>query len=76
MSTQTLQSLVLEADSWPLEDQEELASYARVIEARRTGLYRVTDTERAALLESIGQADRGEFVSDAEVAAARGRHTA
>lgn len=76
MSAQTLQNLVLDAGSWPLEDQEELASYARVIEARRTGLYRVTDAERSALLEGIQQADRGEFVSEAEVSAARNRHTA
>jgi hypothetical protein len=29
--------------TWPAEDQEELSELAREIEARRTGVYRLTD---------------------------------
>jgi len=55
--------------SWPAEDVEELAEYARFIEARRSGVYVMTDDERAAIQEGLEQADRGEFVSDEEMAA-------
>jgi len=51
--------------SWPPEDQEELSELAREIEARRTGVYRLTEDERAA----IDTARRGPFASDQEVEA-------
>ena len=38
--------------------------YARVIETRRTGVYRVNDAERAAIAEGMAQANRGEFVDE------------
>ena len=56
--------------SWPEEDQEELAEAAREIEARRTGVYVLTDDERAA----IAEARKGEFASDRDVAAFWKRH--
>lgn len=69
MTTQTTMELLAEVGTWPAEDQQELADFARVIEARRTGAYRVSAAERAAILEGLEQADRGEFVPDAEIAA-------
>jgi len=51
--------------SWPAEDQAELSEIAREIEARRTGVYRLSDDERAA----IGAARRGPLASDDEVEA-------
>jgi hypothetical protein len=53
-----------------------LADYARVIEARRTGIYRIGPDERTAIDQGIAQADRGEFVADEEVARARKRNGA
>jgi hypothetical protein len=50
--------------SWPEEDQEELADYAREIEARRAGLYRMSDAERG--LKAMRE---GRFASDERVAA-------
>jgi hypothetical protein len=49
--------------SWPVEDQAELIEIARDIEAQRTGVYILTDEERAA----IDEARRGEFVPDDEM---------
>ena len=72
----TTNELLESVRNWPPEDQEELADYARVIEARRTGLYRLDDDERRAIREGLAEADRGEFVSDAEVAAQDKRHGA
>ena len=63
-------SLLEKVESWPAEDQEELAEYAREIEARRTGVYTMSDDERAAVRRGLAQADRGEFVPDDVVSAA------
>ena len=57
-----------------MEDQEELAEYAREIEARRTGVYTMSDDERAAVGKGLAEADRGEFVSDELIAEADKRH--
>jgi hypothetical protein len=51
--------------SWPAEDQEELSELAREIEARRTGIYRLSEEERAA----IDASRRGKLASDDEVEA-------
>src|SRR3954471_14810420 len=51
--------------SWPAEDQEELSELAREIEARRTGVYRLSEEERAA----IDTARRGPLAADDEVEA-------
>jgi hypothetical protein len=74
MMIKTLKDVVQLAETWPAEDQEELAEYAREIEARRTGTYVMSDDERAAVLKGLAEADRGEFVSDEVVAEADKRH--
>jgi predicted transcriptional regulator len=53
--------------SWPAEDVRELEDYARYIEARRNGIYHMSDEERAAVMRGLEEANRGEFVSDEEV---------
>ena len=67
------------AATWPQEDQEELAEYAREIEARRSGVYTMSDDERAAVRMGLAEADRGESVPDELIAQADNnetRHTA
>ena len=59
--------------SWSVEDQEELAAYARDIEARRTGFYEMTPEEEAAIIEAERQEERGEIATDAELAEDRRR---
>ena len=66
MSRQT-KTLLEQVQSWPEEDQEELADLAREIEARRTGVYRLSDDERAAVREGLDAARRGDFAPDNEV---------
>ncbi len=55
---------------WPDEDQRELAEVAREIEARRTGVYVLDEDERAV----IAEAQKGEFATEADVAAFWKRH--
>ena len=70
----TLREVLEHAATWPREDQEELAEFAREIEARRTGTYTMSDEERIAVGRGLAEADRGEFVSDEKVAEADKRH--
>lgn len=49
MTAKVLKEVLERVETWPQEDQEALAEYAREIEARRTGVYRLTDDERAAI---------------------------
>ena len=74
MITKPLQELIEHVANWPLEDQNALAEYAREIEARRTGIYTMSDEERAAVARGLAEADRGEFVADELVADADRRH--
>ena len=55
--------------SWPEEDQEELAELAREIQARCSGVYVVSDDERRAIEEALDELNRGERVSESDMAA-------
>jgi predicted transcriptional regulator len=48
--------------------------HAIAIEARQSGVYRLTDEERAAVKKGLEAAERGEFVSDEDMAAFFKRH--
>ncbi len=74
MTTKALKEILEHAATWPVEDQNDLAEYAREIEARRTGVYTMSDDERAAVGRGLAEADRGEFVADETVAEADKRH--
>ena len=64
--TPATKTLLEQVETWPQEDQEELAEYARDIAARRTGVYRATADELAA----IDEAERSGIATDEEVEAA------
>jgi predicted transcriptional regulator len=63
----SVKDILRKVESWPEEDQEELAEVARIIEARRTGVYRLSDEERAAVREGMAAARRGDFAPDDEI---------
>jgi predicted transcriptional regulator len=65
----SLRQMLPAIERWPAEDQQALAEFAREIEAARTGVYVMTPEEEAAVAEGLAQADRGEFVSDEQMAA-------
>lgn len=58
--------LLEQVEAWPPEDQEELAEYAREIEARRSGVYHATLEE----LADIDEAERSGVATQEEVDAA------
>ncbi len=65
MTRDQIAAVLEKVRSWPEQDQEELAELAREIEARRGGVYQLTDEERAA----IEKARKTAVVPDDEVAA-------
>jgi predicted transcriptional regulator len=67
MTKEQINAVLEGVRSWPAEDQEELIELAREIQARRTGVYVMTDEERAAVRDGLEQARRGEFVPDEEM---------
>jgi hypothetical protein len=70
MTAKALKDVLDRIETWPQEDQEALAEYARELEARRTGVYRLTDAERAV----IQKARQDEYVPDEEMDAYWKRH--
>jgi pyridoxal biosynthesis lyase PdxS len=70
MTKEQINAVLESVRAWPQEDQEELVEVAREIEARRQGVYILSDEERAALAE----ARAGGFASDEEAAAFWKRH--
>jgi hypothetical protein len=64
--TKQLKDFFERAETWPEEDQEELAEYVRDIEARRTGVYDATPDE----LQAIDEAERSGIATQDEVEAA------
>ncbi len=70
MTKEQINAVLDNVRSWPREDQEELVEIAREIEARRNGVYVLSDEERAALAE----ARAGGFALDEEAAAFWKRH--
>jgi predicted transcriptional regulator len=74
MVAKVLKDVIEQAETWPQQDQEELAEYAREIQARCTGVYVMSDEERAAVRRGLAQADKGEFVPDEVVVEADKRY--
>ena len=68
-----LKQLLPRMETWSEEDQAAVAEFAREIEAERTGVYEMSGDERQAVEEGLAEADRGEFASEAEIAATRQR---
>lgn len=66
---QHTRDILKRVESWPEEDQAELAEVAREIEARRTGVYVLDTEEEAAIREGLAELDQGKFVSEEEMAA-------
>jgi predicted transcriptional regulator len=60
-------TLLEQVQSWPEEDQEELADVAREIESRRSGVYRLSDKERTAVRAGMDAARNGDFVPEEEM---------
>jgi hypothetical protein len=66
---QEIKEILQRVQTWPEEDQAELAEVAREIEARRSGVYVLTPEEETAIREGLAQLDRGEWVNEEDMKA-------
>ncbi len=64
-----LKDILKRVDTWPPEDQDELAELAHEIEARRTGVHELTREEEEAIRKGLAELDRGEWVTEEEMRA-------
>lgn len=60
--------LLNEVETWPPEDQEELAECAREIRARRTGVYHLSEEERAGIERGLADMRARRFATDEQIA--------
>lgn len=65
MTKEQIKAVLESVQAWPEEDQEELAELAREIEARRKGVYVMTDDEQ----EAVGRGQLSDIASEEEVTA-------
>jgi predicted transcriptional regulator len=72
--TLVIDALVERIASWPAKAQEEAVASLLSIEARHAPMYVLSPDERQAVLAGLAEADRGEFVSDDDMAAFFKRH--
>jgi predicted transcriptional regulator len=69
-----LETLLERVSALPEDAQDELLDHVALIETRRSGIYQLSDDERAGVRRGLEAAKRGEFVSDEEMAAFFKRH--
>jgi predicted transcriptional regulator len=69
----TLKTLLPTIESWPAEDQRELAEAARDIEARRRGVYRATREELEGIDAGLADLKHGRIATAEAVTAMRAR---
>jgi hypothetical protein len=62
-----IKALLARIQTWPEEDQEELAVVAREIESRRSGVFQLSGEERIAVRTGMGAARRGDVVPEDEI---------
>jgi hypothetical protein len=72
--TKLLEKAIARARELPEEDQDSIAVMLLSMTSENPKIDPVDDETRAAILEGLGQARRGEFVPDAEIEAIWKRH--
>jgi predicted transcriptional regulator len=74
MANEQIDAVLERVRSWPPERQAYAVEVLQLIEAQDTRPMKVSDDEWTAIQEGNAQAERGEFVSDADMAAFYKRH--
>jgi hypothetical protein len=69
MSKKEIEAVLDRVRTWPLSRQEDAAHLLLRMEANGTGVYHLSEEERADIQEALEEIDRGEVASDQDVAA-------
>ena len=67
MSRDEIKAVLDRVLTWPTERQQDAAEMLLWLEAKKGEFYHPSDDEWAAIEEGLEQANRGEFVPDAEM---------
>ena len=74
MTTKLLEKAIVTVRELPEEEQEAVAAVMLKMAGVEAPVVRLDDETRAAIREGLGQAERGDFVSDEVVAESNKRH--
>jgi predicted transcriptional regulator len=74
MNKAQIDSILERVRTWPEERQEDAARVLLAMESEDTGVYRLSDEERAEIRAALAEIERGEVASDEEVAAVFNRY--
>ena len=69
-----LETLIERVSARPEEAQDELLDHVVLIEARQSGIYQLSEDERAAVRRGLEEARQGKFATDEEVEAVFSRY--
>ena len=72
--TKLLEQAIAKIQTLPAEEQDAIAAALLAMSEGDAADFPIDDATRAAILEGLAQAERGEFVPDDVVAAADKRH--
>ena len=68
-----LRDVLARAEAWPPALQEEAVRALLILESEGTGVFKISDDVWADMQAGLAEADRGDFVSDEDVAKANKR---
>ena len=69
-----LEALLERVSALPEDAQDELLEHVALIEARQSGIYQLSDDERAGVRRGLEEARQGKFATDEEVEAVFNRY--
>jgi hypothetical protein len=74
MTTKLLEKAIVTVRELPEEEQEAVAAVMLRMAGAEAPVVHLDDETRAAIREGVGQAERGDFISDEVVAESNKRH--
>ena len=69
MNKTQIESVLDRVRTWPQQRQEDAVRILLAMEEQDTGVYRLSDTERAEIRAALAEVERGEVATDEQVSA-------
>jgi len=69
MNKTQIESVLDRVRTWPQQRQEDAVRILLAMEDQDTGVYRLSDTERAEIRAALAEVERGEVATDEQVSA-------
>lgn len=72
--TKQLAQMIEKVKTWPARRQEDVVNVLKSMEEAGTTIYKLSNEERRLIKEALDEADRGQYVTDAELRRFRNRN--